>query len=108
MKCNEIFKLLINRSTEKDESLKNLDKSSLDHLLDILGEASWKALQKDTGELLLNKVRKLKNLENWNFEILWVFQWLVQSQASQNLKSKFRDNFHFQGVVNLVISNPES
>ena len=52
----EIFKLLIDRSAEKDESLKNLDKDSLDNLLDILGEASWKALQKETGELLLNKV----------------------------------------------------
>ena len=28
----------------------------LDNLLDVLGEASWEALQKDTGELLLNKV----------------------------------------------------
>ena len=52
----EIFKLLINRSTEKDESLKDLDKDSLENLLDILGKASWKALQEDTGELLLNKV----------------------------------------------------
>ena len=52
----EIFNLLINRSAEKDESMKNLDKDSLDDLLDSLGEASWKALQKDTGELLLNKV----------------------------------------------------
>ena len=52
----EIFKLLIDRSAEKDDSLKNLDKDSLDELLDILGEASWNALQKDTGELLLNKV----------------------------------------------------
>ena len=52
----EIFNLLIERSAEKDESLKNLDKDSLENLLDILGEASWKALQKDTGQLLLNKV----------------------------------------------------
>ena len=51
-----IFKLLIDRSAEKDESLKNMDKDSLDNLLDILGKASWEALQKDTGELLLNKV----------------------------------------------------
>ena len=52
----EIFRLLIDRSTDKDESLKDLDRDSLEDLLDILGEASWKALQKDTGELLLNKV----------------------------------------------------
>ena len=52
----EIFRLLIDRSIEKDESLKDLDKDSMEDLLDILGEASWKALQKDTGELLLNKV----------------------------------------------------
>ena len=52
----EIFKLLIDRSAEKDDSVKDLDKDSLDDLLDILGEASWEALQKDTGELLLNKV----------------------------------------------------
>ena len=52
----EIFKLLIDRSAEKDESVKNLDKNSLNELLDILGEASWNALQKETGELLLNKV----------------------------------------------------
>ena len=52
----EIFRLLIDRSAEKDESLKDQDKDSLENLLDILGEASWEALQKDTGELLLNKV----------------------------------------------------
>ena len=52
----EIFRLLIDRSAEKDESVKDLNKDSLDDLLDILGEASWEALQKDTGELLLNKV----------------------------------------------------
>ena len=52
----EVFKLLIDRSTEKDESVKNLDKDLLDDLLDMLGEASWNALQKKTGELLLNKV----------------------------------------------------
>ena len=52
----EIFKLLIDRSAEKDESVKDLDKDSLDDLLDILGESSWNALQKETGELLLNKV----------------------------------------------------
>ena len=52
----EIFRLLIDRSTEKDDSVKDLDKDSLEDLLDILGEASWEALQKDTGELLLNKV----------------------------------------------------
>ena len=55
----EIFKLLIDRSAEKDESLNNLDKDSLDKLLDILGEASRKALQKDTGQLLVNKVNHL-------------------------------------------------
>ena len=52
----EIFKLLTDRSTEKDESLQNLNKHSLDDLLEILGNASWEALQKDTGELLLNMV----------------------------------------------------
>ena len=52
----EIFRLFIDRSIEKDESLKDLDKDSMEDLLDILGEASWKALQKDTGKLLLNKV----------------------------------------------------
>ena len=52
----EIFRLLIDRSAEKDESVKDLDKDSLDNLLDILGKASWEALQKDTGELLLIKV----------------------------------------------------
>ena len=52
----EIFKLFIDRSAEKDESLRDLDKGSLDDLLDLLGEASWKSLQKDTGELLLIKV----------------------------------------------------
>ena len=63
----EIFILLIDRSAEKDESLKNLDKDSLENLLDILGEASWKALQKDTGQLLLNKVRQLQKLKNLEF-----------------------------------------
>ena len=52
----EIFRLLIDRSTEKDDSVKDLDKDSLENLLDILGKASWEALQKDTGELLLSKV----------------------------------------------------
>ena len=52
----QIFKLLIDRSAEKDETLKNLDKDSLNDLLDMLGEASWNALQKETGELLLNKI----------------------------------------------------
>ena len=52
----EIFKLFMDRSAEKDESLRNLDKDSQDDLLDLLGEASWKSLQKDTGELLLIKV----------------------------------------------------
>ena len=40
----EIFRLLIDRSAEKDESVKDLNKDSLDDLLDILGEASWEAL----------------------------------------------------------------
>ena len=52
----EIFKLLIDRSVDKDESLKKLNKDSLDELLDMLGEASWNALQNETGELLLIKV----------------------------------------------------
>ena len=52
----EIFKLLIDRSAEKDESVRNLDKDLLEDLLDMLGEVSKNALQKETGELLLNKV----------------------------------------------------
>ena len=75
----DIFKLVIDRSAEKDETLKNLDKDSLDDLLDILGEASWKALQKRTGELLLNKVEVFRSIiifysRSHGLSIKWEFK----------------------------------
>ena len=84
----EIFKLLTDRSTEKDESLQNLNKHSLDDLLEILGNGSWEALQKDTGELLLNMVN-----------IFLSFSLMVLNDIqSNNIKHQGVKN-HFGGPV---------
>ena len=53
----QIFRVLIDRNIVKDEPL---EQESVQQLLEALGEFSWKALQKETGQLLLSKVINLK------------------------------------------------
>ena len=52
----DIFYLIMDRSTLKTFGCKSSDIPNIDQWLSILGKLSWKALQKDTGQLLLNKV----------------------------------------------------
>ena len=51
-----IFRLTIDRTTLKTFGHKSKDITKLDDLLNTLGEFSWKALQKDSQELLLKRV----------------------------------------------------
>ena len=51
-----IFKLTMDRTTLKTFGCKSEDIANLDDLLCTLGEFSWKALQKDTRQLLLKRV----------------------------------------------------
>ena len=51
-----IFQLVMDRTTLKTFGHKSKDIKKLDDLLDTLGEFSWKALQKDSQELLLKRV----------------------------------------------------
>ena len=52
----DIFDLIMDRTTLKTFGQKSSDVSNIDQWLSILGKLSWEALQKDTGQLLLNKV----------------------------------------------------
>ena len=52
----DIFDLIMDRTTLKTFGCKSSDIPNIDQWLSILGKLSWKALQKDTGQLLLNKV----------------------------------------------------
>ena len=51
-----ILELIIDRTTLKTFGLKSSELEHLETWLDILGKCSWEALQKDIGQLLLNKV----------------------------------------------------
>ena len=51
-----IYKLLIDKTTLKTFGCKSSKIANLDDLLYTLGELSWKALQNDFQQLLLNKV----------------------------------------------------
>ena len=51
-----IIELMMDRSTLKHFGCKSADLHCLDSLLYALGEQSWKALQKDIGQLLLMQV----------------------------------------------------
>ena len=53
-----IFKLVIDRTTWKTVGLESNNISTIDEMLDTLGELSWKALQNDVHQLVLKKVRK--------------------------------------------------
>ena len=52
----DIFDLIMDRTTLKTYGCKSSDIPHIAQLLSILGKLSWEALQKDTGQLLLNKV----------------------------------------------------
>ena len=52
----DIFDLIMDRTTLKTFGCKSSDIPNIDQWLSILGKLSWEALQKDTGQLLLNKV----------------------------------------------------
>ena len=52
----DIFDLIMDRTTLKTFGCKSSDIPNIDHSLSILGKLSWKALQNDTRQLLLNKV----------------------------------------------------
>ena len=52
----DIFDLIMDGTTLKTFGCKSSDIPNIDKWLSILGEFSWKALQNDTGQLLLNKV----------------------------------------------------
>ena len=52
----DIFYLIMDRSTLKTFGCKSSDFSNIEQCLSILGKLSWKALQIDTRQLLLNKV----------------------------------------------------
>ena len=52
----DIFYLMMDRSTLKTFGCKSKDVPSIDQWLSVLGKLSWKALQNDTRQLLLNKV----------------------------------------------------
>ena len=54
----DIFHLIMDRTTLKTFGCKSGDVPNIDQFLSILGKLSWEALQKDTGQLLLNKVDK--------------------------------------------------
>ena len=56
----EIIKMCMDRSTLKHMGLKWNDIHKINEMLFILGELSWMALQKDTKQLLIRKVRLLK------------------------------------------------
>ena len=52
----DIFDLIMDRTTLKTFGCKSSDIQNIDQWLSILGKLSWEALQKDTGQLLLDKV----------------------------------------------------
>ena len=52
-----IYELMMDRTTLKTFGCKSRNIPNLDELLYILGEVAWKYLQKDSGQLLLLKVR---------------------------------------------------
>ena len=52
----DIFHLIMDRTTMKTFGCKSSDIPNIDQWLSIIGKLSWEALQKDTGQLLLNKV----------------------------------------------------
>ena len=51
-----IYELMMDRTTLKTFGCKSRDVPNLDKLLYLLGEVAWKALQKDSRQLFLNKV----------------------------------------------------
>ena len=52
-----IYELMMDRTTLKTFGCKSRNVPNLDKLLYLLGEVAWKALQKDSRQLLLNKVK---------------------------------------------------
>ena len=52
----DIFELIMDRTTLKTFGCKSGDVPNITQWLIVLGKLSWEALQKDTGQLLLNKV----------------------------------------------------
>ena len=52
----DIFDLIMDRTTLKTFGCKSGDVPNIDQWLSVLGKLSWEALQKDTGQLLLNMV----------------------------------------------------
>ena len=52
----DIFDLIMDRTTLKTFGCKSSDVPNIEQCLSILGKLSWKALQNDTRQLLLNKV----------------------------------------------------
>ena len=60
-----IFRLTMDRTTLKTFGCKSKDIAKLADLLDALGEFSWNALQNDVQQLLLKRVRLLKDVVNF-------------------------------------------
>ena len=54
-----IYRLAMDRTTLKTFGCKSADISNLEDLLYTLGEFSWKALQSDVQQLLLDRVRRV-------------------------------------------------
>ena len=53
----DIFRLIMDRTTLKTFGCKSTDIPNIEQWLSILGKLSWKALQNDTQQLLLNRVQ---------------------------------------------------
>ena len=59
----DIFYLIMDRTTLKTFGCKSTDIPNIEQWLSILGKMSWKALQNDTRQLLLDKVTSFDDLE---------------------------------------------
>ena len=53
----DIFRLIMDRTTLKTFRCKSVDIPNIEQWLNIIGKMSWKALQNDTRQLLLDKVK---------------------------------------------------
>ena len=74
----EIFDLIMDRTTLKTFGCKSAEIPNIEQWLSILGKLSWKALQNDTRQLLLDKVKILdhnisKSRKTAQFQNLLVF-----------------------------------